>query len=83
MWAFARHVNAFPWQWSSAMVEWLGDLRSLRELKRSTIRSYSEVLRACCEFATDPACEWAAICAKHSAATRCRSCTSQDCVKVL
>ncbi|OZM83515.1 hypothetical protein CFP66_03140 [Pseudonocardia sp. MH-G8] len=32
--AFAHYVNAFPWQWSPAMVdEWLGDLRSLRELK--------------------------------------------------
>ncbi|MFV5998579.1 hypothetical protein ACNPQM_41090 [Streptomyces sp. NPDC056231] len=40
--AFAGHVNAFPWQWTPAMVdEWLGDLRSLRDLKRSTIRSYS------------------------------------------
>jgi integrase/recombinase XerC len=38
--AFANYVNAFPWQWSPAMVdEWLGDLRSLREVKRSTIRS--------------------------------------------
>jgi hypothetical protein len=32
--AFANYVNAFPWQWSRAMVdEWLGDLRSLRDLK--------------------------------------------------
>jgi integrase/recombinase XerC len=35
--------------------EWLGDLRSLRELKRSTVRSYSEAVRAFCHFATDPA----------------------------
>ena len=37
--AFAAHVNAFPWQWTPAMVdEWLGDLRSVRGLRRSTIR---------------------------------------------
>ncbi|MBV9163140.1 MAG: hypothetical protein JO309_13735 [Pseudonocardiales bacterium] len=66
--AFASYVNAFPWQWSPAMVdEWLGDLRSLRELKRSTIRSYSEAVRAFCSFSfvTDPAYEWAATCEKH------------------
>src|SRR5262249_53753876 len=41
--AFAAYVNTYPWRWTAAMVdEWLGDLRSLRDLKRSTIRSYSE-----------------------------------------
>jgi integrase/recombinase XerC len=61
--AFANYVNAFPWQWSAAMVdEWLGDLRSLRDLKRSTIRSYSEAVRAFCHFVTDPAYEWSATC---------------------
>jgi site-specific recombinase XerD len=64
--AFAGYVNAFPWQWSPAMVdEWLGDLRALRELKRSTIRSYSEAVRAFCHFVTDPAYEWATSCEKH------------------
>jgi site-specific recombinase XerD len=61
--AFVNYVNAFPWQWSPAMVdEWLGDLRSLRDLKRSTIRSYSEAVRAFCHFVTDSAYEWAATC---------------------
>ncbi|MFE4795292.1 hypothetical protein ACFRFL_09325 [Streptomyces sp. NPDC056708] len=61
--AFAAYVNAFPWQWTSAMVdEWLGDLRSLRDLKRSTIRSYSEAVRSFCHFATDPLYEWASAC---------------------
>jgi integrase/recombinase XerC len=61
--AFAAYVNAFPWQRTSAMVdEWLGDLRSLRDLKRSTIRSYSEAVRAFCHFATDPLYEWASTC---------------------
>ncbi|GHE72619.1 tyrosine-type recombinase/integrase [Streptomyces capitiformicae] len=61
--AFAAYVNAFPWQWTPAMVdEWLGDLRSLRDLARSTIRSYSEAVRAFCYFATDPLYEWADTC---------------------
>lgn len=53
--AFAAYVNTYPWLWTPAMVdEWLGDLRSLRDLKRSTIRSYSESVRAFCHFITDP-----------------------------
>jgi integrase/recombinase XerC len=61
--AFAAYVNAFPWEWMPAMVdEWLGDLRSLRDLKRSTIRSYSEAVSAFCHFVTDPLYEWAAVC---------------------
>jgi len=42
--------------------EWLGDLRSLRDLKRSTIRSYSEAVRAFCHFVTDSLYEWATMC---------------------
>ena len=61
--AFADYVSAYPWAWTSAMVdEWLGDLRSLRDLKRSTIRSYSEAVRAFCHFATDPPYGWAETC---------------------
>ena len=61
--AFAAHADAFPWQWTPGMVdEWLGDLRSLRDLKRSTIRSYSETISVFCGFVTDPIYEWAATC---------------------
>ena len=61
--AFAAYVNAFPWQWTPAMVdEWLGDLRSVRDLKRSTIRSYSEAVRSFCDYVTDPLYDWAATC---------------------
>ncbi len=61
--AFAAHVNAFPRQWTPSMVdEWLGDLRSLRGLGRSTIRSYSEAVHTFCRFATDPLYEWGATC---------------------
>ena len=61
--AFAAYVSTYPWQWTPAMVdEWLGDLRSLRDLKHSTIRSYAEAVRAFCHFITDPLYEWAATC---------------------
>jgi integrase/recombinase XerC len=60
---FAGYVSAYPWAWTPAMVdEWLGDLRSLRDLKRPTIRSYSEAVRAFCHFATDPLYGWAETC---------------------
>ncbi|MFC9758869.1 hypothetical protein [Streptomyces sp. NPDC056921] len=61
--AFAAYVNSYPWHWTPAMAdEWLGDLRSLRDLRRSTIRSYSEAVRAFCHFVTDPLYAWAATC---------------------
>ena len=61
--AFAAYVNTYPWHWTPGMVdEWLGDLRSLRDLKHSTIRSYSEAVRAFCHFVTDPVYEWVATC---------------------
>ena len=61
--AFAAYVSTYPWAWTPAMVdEWLGDLRSLRDLKRTTIRSYSEAVRAFCQFATDPLYGWAETC---------------------
>ncbi|MFE7464568.1 hypothetical protein ACFU6R_10735 [Streptomyces sp. NPDC057499] len=61
--AFAAYVNTYPWFWTPAMVdEWLGNLRSLRDLKPSMIRSYSEAVRAFCHFITDPLYEWTATC---------------------
>jgi len=61
--AFAVHVNAFPWQWSPQMVdEWLGDLRSVRHLKRSTLRSYQDAVSSFCAYVTDAAYSWAAEC---------------------
>jgi site-specific recombinase XerD len=60
---FARHADAFPWQWKPQLVdEWLGDLRAIRDLKRSTIRNYSEAVRAFCHYICDPAYEWVAEC---------------------
>lgn len=42
--------------------EWLGNLRSLRDLKRSTTRSYGATIGAFCGFVTDPVYEWVVTC---------------------
>jgi len=61
--AFAAATNAFPWQWLPQMLdEWLGDLRSVRHVKRTTIRSYQDAVRSFCQYATDPAYDWAEQC---------------------
>ena len=61
--AFAVHADAFPWLWSAAMLdEWLGDLRAVRGLRRSTLRGYQEAIRMLCLYLTDPAYGWAGEC---------------------
>jgi integrase/recombinase XerC len=61
--AFAGHADALPWQWRPQMVdEWLGDLRAVRHLHRSTIRNYAGSVAAFCEYVTDPAYGWAGEC---------------------
>src|SRR2546421_458489 len=57
--AFTVHANAYPWTWRPQMLdEWLGDLRAVRRLHRSTIRNYSASVAAFCDYATNPAYEW-------------------------
>ncbi len=61
--AFAVHADAFPWVWRPQMLdEWLGDLRAVRGLRRSTIRGYAETAAAFCRYLTDPAYGWAEQC---------------------
>ncbi|WP_243715637.1 hypothetical protein [Micromonospora sp. KC207] len=61
--AFAAAASAFPWRWAPQMLdEWLGDLRSVRHVKRTTIRSYQDAVRSFCQYVTDPAYGWAAEC---------------------
>jgi integrase/recombinase XerC len=39
--AFMRNADVYPWLWSSTMAdEWFGDLRGVRHVGRSTVRSY-------------------------------------------
>ncbi len=42
--------------------EWLGDLRAVRHLKRSTLRAYQEAVRSFCHYITDPAYGWPSVC---------------------
>ncbi len=61
--AFMLHADAFPWAWSPQMVdEWMGDLRSVRGLRRSTLRNYQGTVRSFCDFVTNPAYGWADAC---------------------
>ena len=42
--------------------EWLGDLRAVRGLRRSTLRGYQEAIRMLCLYLTDPAYGWTGEC---------------------
>jgi len=45
--AFAAHADAFPWQWGPGMLdEWLGELRGVKGLRRSTVRAYASSVSA-------------------------------------
>ena len=57
--AFTAHADTFPWLWTATMLdEWLGDLRAVRGLRRSTLRGYQEAIRMLCLYLTDPAYGW-------------------------
>jgi integrase/recombinase XerC len=61
--AFAAYADAFPWRWGAQMLdEWLGDMRAVRGLRRSTIRCYASSVSAFCRYVTDPAYGWAGQC---------------------
>lgn len=61
--AFAAHADALPWGWSSQMAdEWLGDLRAVHSLKRSTLRNYQNSISLFCAYLIDPAYQWAVEC---------------------
>ena len=65
--ALAAHADAFPWAWSAALLdEWLGDLRAVRGLRRSTLRGYQEAIRLLCVYLTDPAYGWPGECETNS-----------------
>jgi site-specific recombinase XerD len=61
--AFARHADAFPWQWTAQLAdEWLGDLRGVRGRAISTVRGYQNAVQLFCAYVTDPAYGWAGEC---------------------
>lgn len=64
--AFAVHTDCHPWHWRAQMLdEWLGDLRAVRHLSRSTIRGYASTISAFCTFLTDPAYGWTEECLRR------------------
>jgi integrase/recombinase XerC len=64
--AFAVHADAFPWLWRAQMLdEWLGDLRAVRGLARSTIRSYATSVGLFCDYLTDSAYGWVEQCQRR------------------
>ncbi len=61
--SFVSDVIEYPWRWSAVMVdEWLGDQRSVRHLKQSTIRSKSIALRMFCDYLIDADYGWDEAC---------------------
>ncbi|WP_244287361.1 site-specific integrase [Amycolatopsis rubida] len=75
--AFVAFTNTFPWQWSAQLVdEWLGDLRSVRGLRRSTLRNYQTAVRLFCDFLTTRITAGPPNANGGSAPIRCRWCTS-------
>ena len=61
--AFAAHADAMPWAWGPQMLdEWLGELRGMKGLRRSTVRSYASSVSAFCWYVTDPRYGWAGQC---------------------
>jgi integrase/recombinase XerC len=64
--AFAAHAGAYPWAWTPQMVdEWCTDLRTVRRLRRSTLRSYQVAVRLFCAYLSDPAYDWPAQCQRR------------------
>lgn len=60
---FMDHVNEFPWLWTLAHVEeYFGDLRSIRHLSHSTLRSYQSALRHFCSYVSNPDYGWDRVC---------------------
>jgi hypothetical protein len=60
---FIDYTNEFPWAWTPAMVEeYFGDLRSIRRIAHSTIRSYQTSLKLFCSYISNPDYGWDRLC---------------------
>ncbi|WP_307422526.1 phage integrase N-terminal SAM-like domain-containing protein [Pseudarthrobacter defluvii] len=63
---FQEFTNEYPWQWTPAHVdEFFGDLRSVKHVAQSTIRSYQAALRAFCAYAASPEYGWDRVCEQY------------------
>ena len=62
-WCGRSRRTPTPWAWGPGMLdEWLGELRGVKGLRRSTVRSYASSVSAFCRYVTDPAYGWADQC---------------------
>ena len=53
---FQAHADLYPWQWQPVHLdEWIGDLRSNRDMARSTVRTLEFSIRWFCDFLCHPA----------------------------
>lgn len=60
---FQAHTASFPWAWTPLhLEEWTEDLRAVRGLAHSTVRTYQQAVRLFLGYVCDPAYGWAAEC---------------------
>lgn len=60
---FASATNEYPWRWSVAHVdEFFGDLRSIKQVRRSTVRGYQNALRLFCDYVSLSDYGWPPLC---------------------
>lgn len=60
---FIRFSGEYPWRWSADdMDAWSAELRQVRSLSRSTLRSYQGAVRQFCDYVTDARYGWAEVC---------------------
>jgi len=60
---FTSDVCEYPWRWSAQLFdEWLGDQRSVKHLRQSTIRGMAVTMRLFCDYITDASYGWSEEC---------------------
>lgn len=56
---FQLHTGEFPWRWTPAhLEEWTTDLRAVRHVTLSTVRSYQKSVRLFLRYVCDPLYGW-------------------------
>lgn len=60
---FARFTGEYPWAWSAEdMDAWCVELRQVRSLSRSSLRSYQICVRQFCDYLIDGRYGWSQLC---------------------
>lgn len=63
---FIDHVNVDPWAWTPALVEeFSADLRTIKKISHSTLRSYHAALRAFSTYICNPDYGWDRVCERY------------------